>query len=278
MFPLPFQFTAYSLASLKAQISIDSIVLSHIPTVVIPLAFAIFLYWHTKKISTLYLLFATIAFSLWTYFDLITWTSFGVQNSLMFSWSILDIFSTLFIVFAYWFFYSFIKGADLPLWQKLGSLCFLIPPLVYTALSINLSEFFNSYGVAIENDYTASYSVLISVIFLLAIIVITTAEYRKTQEATEKTKKLFAGFATGIFLSIFSISYAITNLLLFLSNGQNQEAYNVSIYALFSMPFLTGVLAYLVVKYEAFNIKVIKSIVYTLICMAILFVNIFLPY
>jgi hypothetical protein len=276
MFPLPYTGSAYSFDITQVFISSSNLALAHIPTVVISLAFAIWLYKHTKKLSAFYLLLVTIMFSLWAYFDLMTWTA--NSRSLMFAWSSYDIFSTAFIVFTYWFFYSFVKEKDLPFWQKLVSLCFLIPPLIYTFLSINMTEFFNVIDNAGENSTTRFYVPLLCVTFLLPIILITFIEYRKATEKPTKQKILLSGLASCLFLFIFSISFFITNMALYFNIGLPNAAYAISAFALFAMPFLTGILAYIVVKYEAFNIKTIKSILYILICMAILFVNIFLPW
>lgn len=260
----------------QVQISYALLALAHIPTMVISLSFAIWLYWHTKKLSSFYLLLITIAFSLWTYFDYCAWTS--GPRSIMFSWSVLDLFATFFTILTYWFFYSFIKEQDVPTWQKLVSACFIIPPVVYELSSFNMTEFLNTQSLALENQYTRYYVPGIGVVFLCAVIALAVIEYRKTTDTIAKQKILWSTLATGLFLSIFLLPILLSNLVLFLNIGLAQYAYNFIVYSLFSMPFLTGILAYLIVKYQAFNIKVIKSIVYILICMAILFVNIFLPY
>jgi hypothetical protein len=141
-----------------------------------------------------------------------------------------------------------------------------------------LNEFLNSQAIGLENETTHYYVPLLGILFLLPIISIAFIEYLKTTNTNTQQKILWGGLASGLFLSIFSISFLITNLLIFLHIGTETAAFNVSVYALFSMPFMVGMLTYLIVKYEAFNIKAIKSILYILICMAILFVNIFLPY
>jgi hypothetical protein len=277
MFPLPFTGPTYSLANaFENQISQNTLLLAHIPTAVISLAFAIWLYHHTKKLSALYLLFITIAFSIWTYLDFAAWT--GSAQTIMFSWSILDIFSTFFTILTYWFFYAFVKEEDVPFWQKLVSLCFLIPPIAYVLSSVNMTTFYNPQAISLENEMTRYYVPMVGVVFLCSVLTLAIIEYRKTTDITAKQKILWVTLATGLFLSIFLTAFLITNALLRFSTNLAQYAYNVSVYSLFGMPFLTGILTYLIVKYQAFNVTVIKSILYILICMAILFVNIFLPY
>lgn len=274
MFPLPFVAPEYGNVILEQQLSSKLLAFSHLPTIIISLVFAIFLYRQTKKLSSLYLLLLVVTFSVWSYLDLVAWT--GTARAIMFTWSVLDIYNMLFVILTYWFLYAFVKGTDVPLWQKLVSCVFLIPSVVYTVLSTNLNTFYNPTMYAYENDYVALYASSVGILFFFVIAVFTLVEYRKASAPTEKQKILLGGLGTGIFLSIFALSFLVTNLMLYLDIGTVEEAYNITVYALFGMPIFVGLLSYLIAKYQAFDLKVIKSIQYIFILVVLLFVTVFI--
>lgn len=275
--PLPFTMNEYIRGVLEAQTSIKLVVFAHVPTVIVSLALAIFLYKKTKQLSAFYLLLLTIMFALWSYGDFVSWTS--NTQSVMFTWSLLDMFNALFSIFAYWFLYVFVRGKDLPTWQKLVSLIPVVPIYVYTTLSINFDTFFGPWGAALENEYTNLYSSTISVIFLILIILFSVVSYTTESDMVAKKKIALGGLGIASFLGIFGLTFLVTNIIFFLSpetSDAESFAYNISTYALFGMPTLTGFLAYLIAKYQAFDIKLLKTVGLIIILQLLLFITIFI--
>lgn len=272
--PIPFTASIYGKTILASQISPKLIVFAHIPTTIVILVFAIFLYRKTHQVSTLYLLLIAVSFSIWAYCDLLAWTT--DPNGIIFGWSVLDMFNVTFTFLTYWFLYAFIKGKDLPIWQKLASAAFLIPTFTYTLLSTNMNSFFGPTQEAQENQDIALYINLLNLLFLIIIVVFTFIEYRKTQDTVTKKKIFLGGLGTALFLSVFAFSFLVTNVLIYFNLGDPVYVYNATTYSLFGMPILMGFLGYLIAKYQAFDLKLLKSVGLILILMLLLFITIFI--
>lgn len=275
MFPLPFVGASpYSYSILAEQVSIKLVVFAHVPTAIIGLAFAIFLYRRTKQLSTFYLLLTAIAFSFWSYFGLLAWT--GTAQTIMFGWSVLDMYNITFTTLSLWFFYAFVTNTDLPMKYKVGSSIFLLPVLGYTILSENMTEYVNNYQQAIESVYTPWYINSVNFFFLLVILVFTTVQYRKATDDTTRKRVFLGGIGTALCIATVAFSFLITNVLLYFNIGTSGAAYNAVLYALFGMPFLVGFLGYLIAKYQAFDIKLLKSVGLIIILQFLLFITIFI--
>jgi hypothetical protein len=274
LFPIPFSATEYG-AAITAEVATSKLLIwSHIPTAAIGVLFALFIFYQTRKISAFYLLVTTICFAVWSYFELITWGA--PQEASMFTWSLLDVFSVMFNVFTFWFLYSFIRGKDLPFTLKLITLIPIIPVYIYTIASMNIQTYFVQEINAIESVFAANYALLVESVFLITIIVFTIYSFRTAQSHNQKNMILLGGAATGVFLLFFVFSFIITNTLLFLGIGTENEAYTYGLYSLFGMPFMVGFLGYLIAKYQAFDLKLTKMIGLVVLWMMLLFLSIFI--
>lgn len=258
------------------QISISFVVYSHLVPTIVAIALGIFLFLKTKKLSTLYLLLLCASFSIFAFFDLAVWIFNGEE--IMFFWSILDIFSVSFFILSYWFLYSFVKERDLPLWQKVLTAGALVPTLVTTVMSINMNTYLVAIGVAIENQTITNYLSFLEIFFILLVIIFTIVQYRKAPDANNKKKIVLAGVGVTAFLFTFLFAYAIVNFIIAINLwglASTSYVYNISPYALFGMPIFLAFLGYLIAKYQAFDVKLIKSIVYMVLLMVLLFVGLF---
>jgi hypothetical protein len=274
MFPLPFTATEYGAAIVAEVVSIELMLWTLVAPAVIGVIFSIFIYQTTRKVSALYLLLASIVFACWSYFDFITWGA--PAKAIMFSWSLLDIFSTLFCILGFWFLYAFVTKKDVPFGLKLISLVAFIPPAIYTLMSWNMSTYSNAYIEALENDLTANLAIVIQSLIMLSAILFSAHMYKKSTNSKEKTKIALAGLGVFLFIFFFVISYTIVNLLLQYTVLSSITIYSFEFYSLLGMPFLVGFLGYLIAKYEAFDMKLTKSIGLIVILMFLLFVNIFI--
>ena len=249
------------------QIPVGLLLYSHIPTAIIAIIFGGYLIYKNRNISSIALFIVCISFAVWCFLDLSSWFAFLGTGLTMFTWSLVDLVGLFFFFFSYYFLYSFITGKDLPLWQKLSGIALMAPTFVWTFLGSNLKSFDGTACQANENSFVTNYLFGVEIFFVLAVIVLTIYQYRKTQEKTAKRETLLAGFGVTIFLFFFFFSTFITSLLV--DNNIWANAYNVEIYGLFGMPLLLGFLGYLVVKYKAFDLKVFgaQALILTLIAL-----------
>lgn len=263
----------YGWSTISLQISIDLLAWSHIAPALFGIIFSLFLYRQTKKLSAVYLLLLSFSFALWSYLDLVTWV--GRSTEIMYTWSIMDIFAGLFTIFAYWFLYTFINGKDVPVVHKVVSMLFLVPIFLYVILGLNFDTYYAPEQIADEASAILFYLPTMQTLFLLAIIVSTIRARHNTSDITLRRKALFGGIGTGLFVSAFIVFFLIANVYLYLDTDDFQ-VYNITVYSLFGMPFLMGFLGYLVAKYQAFDLKLTKSIGLVVVLILLLFINIFI--
>jgi len=266
----------YFLLITEKEISISFLVYSLMVPAVLAVAFGAFLYLKTKKLSALYLFLLCSVFSIYAFLDLVSW--FPNAQISTFSWSILDVFDTSFFILSYWFLYSFVKEHDLPLWQKVLTGSTLIPILAITAFSINMNAFTASLAIGIENQAVTNYNSVLLLLFVLLTIVFSAVEYFKATDPLSKKKIALAGTGVAAFLFIFTIILVVVNLIISTNLwglAANSYVYNIDLYSLFGMPILLAFLGYLIAKYQAFNMKLIKSVAYMVLLMVILFIGLF---
>jgi len=273
--PLSF-LNPYGWTVVVNQVSISFLLYSYLVPAIIAIAFGIFIVIKTKQVSGFYLFLICISFALYSLFDLISWGPNA--DIVMFFWSILDIFSTAFFVLSYWFLYSFIKEQDLPMWQKILSSLAFIPTLAIIAMSINMNTYYEASFFALENQSVTNYNSILYVFFILLIAVFTIFQYYRAVDRPTKNKIALAGAGTAIFLCVYCAILVITNLV-FLFNitglAESQYIYTFDSYSIFGMPIFLGFLGYLIAKYQAFDVRLIKSIVYMVMLMVLLFVGLF---
>ena len=243
---------------------------------VLAIAFGTFLYLKTRKLSSLYLLLLCYSFAIYAILDLATWFPNGAIE--MGAWSLLDIFSVVFFILSYWFLYSFVKERDLPLWQKVLTGGTLLPTLGLTVLNININIFSGPQVTGLENQSVTLYYTILYFLFILLVIIFSAREYLKTEDSISKKKIALAGTGVTIFLFVYFIILILVGFIIAINLwglAANAYVYSVDLYSLFGMPILLGFLGYLIAKYQAFDMRLIKSIVYMLALMVILFIGLF---
>ena len=250
---------------LTDQIPVGLLLYSHIPTAVVAVLFALFVLLHSKNLEAVILLFVSLFFALWSFFDLGAWFAFLGAGTTMFTWSVGFLFGLLFFFFSYYFLYSFINKRDLPLWQKAACGIVLLPVILSTLFGQNLTLFDASICEAAENDFAVQYLFYAQAAFLVAVIILSVFSYRK---ATKNHKREIALAGTGVilFLGFFLSASIVANILLSYPSLADY-AYNYEIYGLFGMPILLIYLGYLIVRYHAFDLKIFgaQALIATLI-------------
>ncbi|MDD5152990.1 MAG: hypothetical protein PHS95_03340 [Candidatus Pacebacteria bacterium] len=271
-------FSPYGWIVVTNQISFSFLSYSYIGATLLAIAFGTFLFVKTKKLSSFYLLLLCISFAIYSLLDFALWVPLKDLSSIIFSWSIEYIFSISFFILSYWFLYSFIKEHDLPMWQKILSASTLLPTFIIIATNFNVSAVSASVDIALENEVVANYHSLLELLFILLVIIFTVVEYQKALDTVNKKKIALAGTGVTAFLSAFFFAYGIINFVIAINLwglASTSYIYNLSPYAILGMPILLGFLGYLIAKYQAFDVRLIKSIVLIVILMILLFVGLF---
>lgn len=230
---------------------------SHIPTTVIALIVGLFVFWNGRKLLLNQLLFVISAcFSLWTLSNLILWTNIH-SDFLLFVWSFLRIFSSILSIACIYFVYVFLEKRDVSVWLKTVFIALLAPVIIFAPSTLNVDGFnitncdaFMFEGVAYQ-FFKIAFGVLAMfwVLFLLI---------RKYRIATPDFRKqiLLMGIGMEAFLFMF---FTITFFAGYLTDLGVLPDSSLEFYGLFGMTFFMGMLAYLIVTFHAFNIKLIGA-------------------
>lgn len=171
----------------------------------------------------------------------------------MFFWSLLPILDVLILFFSFYFIFSFITKKDLRIWNKLLFLILFFPVILFVPTSWNITNFKIEDCIATENILFINYYVVFWGLITListSIFLIKQFVYRKK----ERTEVILTGVGILLFLfSFFTTSY-LSSIL-----GDYNNSNNIEQYGLFGMPVFMAFLAYLIVKFKAFNIKLLGA-------------------
>ncbi|EKE21189.1 MAG: PAS/PAC sensor signal transduction histidine kinase [uncultured bacterium] len=231
---------------------------SHIPTTIVTLIIGFFVFFNNKKLLVNRLLLGiAIVFSLWTSFDLIIWIFYD-SRLIMFSWALLGILNVLLFVLSAYFFYVFIEKRDVSLKNKLMFGFLILPVLLLTPTFFNLSDFDITNCQATEGLYFTNYYYAVGFFVALFVFILGLLKYRK---AGSVSKRQIMSLTIGV--ELFLVSFFVTGFLnsYFVSVGFIDDAVSFKLeqYGLFGMTFFMGMLAYMIVRFKAFNIKLIGA-------------------
>jgi len=200
-----------------------------------------------KYLANRLLLFTVLSFAAWVFCALVTWAT-EIPSYTMFFWSALNIFEPVVYFFSFYFFYVLTFSKDLSTKQKILFglpllITFLLTPTRFGLLGYNLSDcernavegIIATYGYAVEIAYT--FLVLGFALHFL----------NKTKGTSERLQTIL--LTTGIIA--FLLSFSAGNILEVFT-----ENWHIGQYGLFGAPVFVGFLAYIIVRYKKFNIKI----------------------
>jgi len=203
-----------------------------------------------KKLVNRLLLFTILLFTAWILSALVTWAT-DYPSYTMFFWSALNIFEPFVYFFAFYFFYVFVFGKDLTILQKIIFASPLLVTLTLTPtefglLGYNLTDCERNASEGI----VATYGYFIEIIYTLIILSYSISFINGTKNLVDKRKVIL--ITTGIIA--FLLSFSAGNILEVFT-----ENWYIGQYGLFGAPVFVGLLAYTIVKFKTFNIKLIGS-------------------
>jgi signal transduction histidine kinase len=223
---------------------------SHIPATIVALlvGFLVFYKSGKSKIGTT-LLIINILFSVWCIFDLILWAT-NRPDMVIFFWSMQVLIEPLIYLLGLYLAYLFINKDDLPLKFK------ILIMLLYSPIVVLLSTNYNLLGInlpdctAIENFIAQYFTYMVEFVSIVSILVLTDRGYRKSIDPSRKKEILTFGIGIIVFLLAFSWG----NLI-----GSFTDNWTIAQIGLIGMPIFVGFLAYLIVKFHTFNIKLFAT-------------------
>lgn len=241
---------------LIGQIPVELLLYSHIPPATAALIFGAYVYLNDRKLPSLTLFIVCLLFAGWCFFGLGSWFAFLGAGEMMFAWSLLDLFAVIFFCFAYYFLFSFITGRDLPVWQKILGVALILPTAVTTFLGLNLSLYDANICEAWEHELITWYPYFVEAFIILSALVLAIRQRAKTKDAKKRREIVLATAGLLLFLGFFFS--ATLSVALLVNYAIGEYAYNYEIYGLFGMPLLLIYLGYLIVRYRAFDIRILS--------------------
>ena len=193
----------------------------------------------------------TIAFSLWVFFDLVLWATEN-PDYVMFFWSAI-VPVELLIYTGCLYFVALIgnKKRDTSLLSKIGIAILFIPIVVLGHTSYNLLgfDYTNCDRGAIEGPLIQYlYIVELFIITLTALVAI--SKFRSIKEQETRKQLLYLSIGTLFFMLTFTAG----NITLIFSLDWQYEQYK-----LFGMPIFVAFIAYSIVRFRAFSMKLLGA-------------------
>ncbi len=203
------------------------------------------------------LLTISVLFSVWVFLDISIWAT-NNPSFVMFWWSVIILVEVLIYAFSIYFLQVFIDGKDVSLKKKLFIGVLISPIIVLLSTYYNLSGIELESCLAIESFIPLYYTYFFEV--LTAILLLHFAFIRYRTVADRKRKKEVVLITVGILLFLLAFSYG--NII-----GSITTDWELAQYGLFGMPVFIGFLAYMIVKFKTFDIKMVgaQALIFTLI-------------
>lgn len=223
---------------------------SHVVAIFAALSIAIFIFIGNKNniVSKLFLLFASL-FSLWAILDIILWAT-NDPSVVMFSWSVQVLLEPLIYVNAFYLFFNFITRRAPGLKLDLLFFIILLPLIIFLPTNLNLTGLLLSSCESIEGPLAKYYSYFVNLVSLFSILVTSVKFIPKLPKKEDRLTGTY--FLIG--LVTFLLAFTSGNIL-----SSFTEDWTISQYGLFAMPIFSSLIAYSIVRFNAFNIKTIGA-------------------
>jgi signal transduction histidine kinase len=242
--------TCYAIFSEFIEPRLSLIYYSHLPTAIIAVFIGLFVFFKSKEtLPGKTLLSVAVSFAFWSVLDLVTWISYDTRWTML-AWSMLGLLYGVIYVASLYFSYVFFDKKDVSFSVKLVFLALLLPILVLTPTYFNLETFDIVNCEAVEGRWFTAYYHLLGFFVFAWIAVLAFSRYRRAKSLSARRQILLFALGIEFFLLAFFVAGYLASLL---------ENYNLLIYSLFGMPVFMGFLAYLIVQYEAFDIKLLRA-------------------
>jgi len=230
---------------------------SHIPAIIVPLLVGIFVFLNDRKALLNQLLFGICAcFSLWIFFDLITWTNIH-SNFILFSWSFFGPLQALIAVLSVYFMYVFLTKKDVGTILKLiflilAGIAIVLAPTELSLRGFNISSC-DAFGLENQN-FQAYYSSLgaLAMLWILGLLV---WHYRK---AVPAVKKQIVLMGMGIELFLFSF-FTVEFLGAYLTTIGVLPDSQLETYGYFGMIVFMVFIGIFLVRFKTFHASLIAA-------------------
>lgn len=221
---------------------------SHIPTAIVMFLLGLFVYARNKEsLSANLLFFVALFFSLWVAGDLIIWIS-PDSRMVMFWWSLINLFEVIVSMSTFYFAYTFLEKKDAAMWVKILSLVLVFPFILLIPTEWNLSSF-DAVSCEANQGGLINYFYFLEGLFALSLIVYL---IQKVIRVPRDQRKQVLVFSFGVIL--FLVSFSGANIFASITDD-----WHILQYGLVGAPVFVAFLSFLIVRYQAFNVKLLAA-------------------
>lgn len=223
---------------------------SHVPAIIVALLVGLLVFYKSGKSKVGgTLLLISLLFSAWSVFDLVLWAT-NRPDMVMFFWSLQILIEPLIYLLGLYLTYVFIKGQDLRFHRKLILIAAYAPVVILLPTQLNLSGVNLSDCTAVEGIMAQYFTYALEILIVITIFALADREYRKNSDPAKRKEIITFGLGMVAFLLAFSWG----NLI-----GSFTDNWTLAQAGLIGMPIFVGFLAYLIVKFHTFNVKLFAT-------------------
>lgn len=223
---------------------------THIPTAFFTFLLGFFVF--TRKRGSLLakiFLGISLSFVFWVVCNLSIWLNYDVSSIVMLSWSPIEMFSVLIYALSFYFAYVFAYDKDMPLYAKLLALLFFLPIPLATFFGYNILYFDLNECVAVEHSFISYYAIGLKMLISAGIVMLAcVTAFNKQIGKTKQIILLNSGLVIFL-LSFFAAGYY----------AETSGNYQIEMFGLLGVLFFIGILAFLIVRYHTFDIKLLGA-------------------
>lgn len=250
---------------IRDTVNLPFVYYSHIPSALISLVIGLLILLKNRTLLGKILFSISVLFSIWVVSSLITWTSTSSLNY-MFFWSLFGLVTASIFILSIYFSHVFLFKKDVSVMVKYFFTVLTLPVFLYTPTVYNLNSFDAVWCVPNENTPFLTYYYSFGAIAVMSVLYLL---YKKIRQSENKAViKEAVVFTTGILL--FIAMFLFTGFFAsYLTDVGITATYDLELYGLFGMVIFMAFLGYLIVKFKAFNIKLIgaQALVWALIAL-----------
>ena len=222
---------------------------SHLPIFIISFLSAFFVLFQNRKALVNRVLFITLfTFASWVFLDSIFWAS-NRSDVIMFVWSVIILIEPLVYIGSFYLLYLFLEKKDLPFIFKSFLFLIYLPLIIFVPTKYSLSEFDLNTCLSVEGPIALYYTYAIESLIMMIILGYVIHKLYKPGILNRK-ETLLISLGVILFLSAFAWGNII---------GSFTENWQLGQYGLFGMPIFAGFLAYSIVRFKTFNIKLLGA-------------------
>ena len=235
---------------------VSLILYTHIPSVIVALLIGILVLGKNRTLLGRILFAITVFFSFWVIFSLVTWLS---TNSILTLtvWSFFGLLTALISILSLYFFYVYAFKKDLSPYQKIWLFSPLLPIIILTPTTWNLANFDLVNCEAVENHYFDIYYYFIGGLAVVGILWLAIYGWKKVEPILKKQLVLMLTGLELFLIAFLSLSYIASYF----------DNFSIEFYGLLGMVVFMAFLAYMIVKFKSFDIKLLgaQALVWSLI-------------